>query len=108
MGGPVIGFCGGRVDWSNSDQALPLGPSVIQQKIMPCGPEQCPIGEVCTPCESKQLAAAGIGLIYVDPEGTPLGEFGGTAANIREIFARMGFDDRMTVAGIGGGHAFGK
>jgi hypothetical protein len=47
MGGPVIGFCGGRIDWSNGDQALPLGPSVVQQTLMPCGPEQCPIGELC-------------------------------------------------------------
>jgi hypothetical protein len=47
MGGPVIGFCGGRVDLQSGDQSLPLGPSVIQQKIMPCGPEQCPVGQVC-------------------------------------------------------------
>ena len=47
MGGPVIGFCGGRIDFQNGDQSLPLGPSVIQQKFMPCGPEQCPVGEIC-------------------------------------------------------------
>ena len=47
MGGPVIGFCGGRIDFQNGDQSLPLGPSSIQQKFMPCGPEQCPVGEVC-------------------------------------------------------------
>jgi hypothetical protein len=127
MGGPVIGFCGGRIDWSNGDQALPLGPSVVQQTLMPCGPEQCPIGELCPGyvnfpflpsfyycycyyycfffffslsrtnissyfsfivhkhnykrCEAP-LGTAAIGLIYVDPEGTPLGEFEGTAANM--------------------------
>jgi hypothetical protein len=54
------------------------------------------------------LGTSAQGLMYVDPEGTPLGEFDGTATNIREVFARMGFDDRMTVAAIGGGHAFGK
>ena len=47
MGGPVIGFCGGRIDFQNGDQSLPLGPSSIQQQFMPCGPEQCPVGEVC-------------------------------------------------------------
>ena len=46
--------------------------------------------------------------MYVNAEGTPVGEFEGTADNIREVFARMGFNDRMTVAAIGGGHAFGK
>ena len=58
-------------------------------------------------CESP-LGTAAQGLMYVNAEGTPLGEFEGTADNIREVFARMGFNDRMTVAAIGGGHAFGK
>jgi len=107
MGGPVIGFCGGRIDWSNGDQALPLGPSVIQQELMPCGKEQCPEGEVCPDCVLP-LGTAAVGLIYVEPVGTPEGEFEGTAQNIREVFGRMNFDDRMTVAAIGGGHAFGK
>jgi len=107
MGGPVIGFCGGRIDWSNGDQALPLGPSVIQQTLMPCGPEMCPVDEICPGCESP-LGTAAVGLIYVDPVGTPEGNFTSTAKNIREVFGRMGFNDRMTVAAIGGGHAFGK
>ena len=54
------------------------------------------------------LGTAAQGLMYVNAEGTPVGEFEGTADNIREVFARMGFNDRMTVAAIGGGHAFGK
>ena len=47
-------------------------------------------------------------LIYVDPEGVPLGDVQGTAEGIREVFGRMGFDDRLTVSVIGGGHAYGK
>lgn len=46
----------------------------------------------------------------VNPEG-PIGQFGNTTASaldIRKAFARMGFDDRTSVALIGGGHAFGK
>jgi catalase-peroxidase len=54
------------------------------------------------------LGTAAVGLVYVNPEGTPKGEFDNTATNMREVFARMGFDDRQTVAAIGGGHAFGK
>jgi catalase (peroxidase I) len=111
MGGPVIGFCGGRIDWTNGDQALPLGPSVIQQSLFPCtgfkDGEECPVGEICPGCDAP-LGTAAIGLIYVDPEGTPLGDVNQTAEHIREVFARMGFDDRQTVSAIGGGHAFGK
>lgn len=106
MGGPVIGFCGGRIDQPNGDEALPLGPSVIQQSLMPCG-DLCPVGEICPDCAAP-LGTEAIGLIYVEPAGTPIGAFDGTAQNIREVFGRMGFDDRMTVAAIGGGHAFGK
>ena len=74
---------------------------------MPCGKTQCPEGEVCPDCVIP-LGTAAVGLIYVEPVGTPEGEFVGTAQNIREVFRRMNFNDRMTVAAIGGGHAFGK
>ena len=57
----------------------------------------CPVREISPGCEA-------IGLIYVDPVGTPVGAFADTTQNIREIFARMGFDDRMTVSAIGGGY----
>jgi len=39
-------------------------------------------------------------LIYVNPEKD-------TAQQVRETFARMGFNDQQTVAVVGGGHAFG-
>ena len=59
---------------SDGDNALPLGPSVIQQQLMPCGKTQCPEGEVCPDCVIP-LGTAAVGLIYVEPVGTPEGEF---------------------------------
>jgi len=55
------------------------------------------------------LAAVQMGLIYVNPEGVngrsdPMA----TAAQIRETFARMGMDDKETVALTAGGHTIGK
>jgi len=102
MGAPLTKFCFGRIDdpdGTNSDVLLENG--------APCNSFQ---GDCQEP-----FGTGTTGLIYVNPEG-PVLEAGGepvtdpalSAADIRDVFGRMGDTDRDTVALIGGGHAFGK
>jgi catalase (peroxidase I) len=109
MGGPFFGFCGGRIDDADGSNSLTLGPSPEQEAIAPC--QSLDMQGQCLDVE--RMTAIGpttVGLIYVDPSG-PVGSVGDTVASgadIRKAFTRMGFDDRTSVALIGGGHAFGK
>jgi len=107
MGTPVRQFCLGRVDETDGTNSLPLGiGGQPESSTPPC--------EVQGLCEAP-LGAGTVGLIYVNPEGPvlvaggdPTPHPGFAAANIRDVFGRMGQDDRETVALIGGGHSVGK
>ncbi|WP_027945501.1 catalase/peroxidase HPI [Amycolatopsis taiwanensis] len=100
MGLETFGFAGGREDaWGPDEDAY-------------WGPERTWLGdERHTGVREleKPLAAAEMGLIYVDPQGPstvpdPLA----AARDIRETFRRMAMNDEETVALIAGGHTFGK
>ncbi len=100
MGFATFGFAGGRVDaWMSGGDVY-------------WGPEHTWLGDErhtrVRELESP-LAAAQMGLIYVNPEGphsVPDPFLAGR--DIRVTHRRMGFDDEETVALIVGGHTFGK
>jgi catalase-peroxidase len=106
MGGPVLGFGGGRADvfeperdiyWGSEDKWVNEG---VQTRIAP----EHGMHELEGP-----LAAIQMGLIYVNPEGPggnpdPLQ----SARDIKETFHRMAMNHEETVALTAGGHTFGK
>ena len=99
MGFETIGYAGGRADdWE--PELVYWGPEakMLDDKRF-SGDRQLP----------KPLAAAQMGLIYVNPEG-PNGNPDPllAAKDIRETFGRMAMNDEETVALIAGGHTFGK
>ncbi len=101
MGLPMYGFAGGREDiWQPEEDIY-------------WGSEAEWLGNKARYNEKreleKQMGAAHMGLIYVNPEG-PNGNPDPVAAahDIRETFGRMAMNDYETVALIAGGHTFGK
>ncbi len=101
MGLETFGFAGGRADvWEPEEDVY-------------WGPEQTWLTDERHSADGRVLetpmAAAEMGLIYVNPEG-PQGEPDPLAAahDIRQTFGNMAMDDEETVALIAGGHTFGK
>jgi len=100
MGGPVIGFGGGREDIWHPEEDVYWG----SEKDWLTSTRHSGERELENP-----LAATEMGLIYVNPEG-PDGKPDPVKAahDIRVTFSRMGMNDEETVALIAGGHTFGK
>ncbi|MGJ8665548.1 MAG: catalase/peroxidase HPI [Patiriisocius sp.] len=101
MGFETFGFAGGREDVWEPEQDIYWG---SESEWMGNEARYEKDGEL-----EKPLAAAHMGLIYVNPEG-PNGQPDpiGSAHDIRETFGRMAMNDYETVALVAGGHTFGK
>ena len=124
MGFKTFGFAGGRADvwepqedvywgseknWLGNDKRYAHGVTgVVGHGVVDS--DENPKGEMHSKGDLEEpLAAAHMGLIYVNPEG-PDGNPDPVAAakDIRETFSRMAMNDEETVALIAGGHTFGK
>lgn len=108
MGGPTEKHCFGRTDETSGQKSRIFGTTANWSDT------GCKVQGNC----QSPLAAVTVGLIYVNPQGPlkdPADMDSGndpdpakSATEIREVFGRMGMDDRETAALVAGGHAFGK
>lgn len=124
MGFKTFGFAGGREDaweaaeevywgaettWLGNDDRYGRGSEGVVEGHGVVPTDEGPGRKIHSPNLEEPLAAAHMGLIYVNPEG-PDGNPDPIAAavDIKETFRRMAMDDEETVALIAGGHSFGK
>ena len=125
MGVKTFGFAGGRPDsweadesvywggedtWLGNDVRYESGQKGVEGHGVVDGDEsKKEHTDIHTRELEEPLAAAHMGLIYVNPEG-PDGKPDPIASgrDIRTTFGRMAMNDEETVALIAGGHSFGK
>ncbi|MBD3582892.1 catalase/peroxidase HPI [Flavobacterium selenitireducens] len=123
MGFKTFGFAGGRADvweadesvywgsettWLGNDERYSRGVKGVPERGVLSSDEDAD-GKTHSRDLEKPLAAAHMGLIYVNPEGPDGNPDPVKAAqDIRDTFGRMAMDDEETVALIAGGHTFGK
>ena len=124
MGFKTFGFGGGREDvwepeedvywgaettWLGNDIRYSRGSEGVHENHGVVSSDEDPGRKIHTANLENPLAAAHMGLIYVNPEGPDGNPDPVTAArDIRETFGRMAMNDEETVALIAGGHSFGK
>lgn len=125
MGLKTFGFAGGRADVWEADESVYWGgettwlgndvryadgnEGVAGHGVVDGDQHKKNHSDIHSRDLEEPLAAAHMGLIYVNPEG-PDGQPDPIAAarDIRTTFGRMAMNDEETVALIAGGHAFGK
>ncbi len=124
MGFKTFGFAGGRPDvwepdediywgsettWLGNDHRYARGSAGVAENHGVVSSDEDPGRIIHSRNLEEPLAAAHMGLIYVNPEGPdgnpdPIA----SAKDIRDTFGRMAMNDEETVALIAGGHSFGK
>jgi catalase-peroxidase len=124
MGFKTFGFGGGRADvweadesvywgsettWLGNEERYAHGVEGVAERGVISSDEEATEEIHSKGNLQNPLAAAHMGLIYVNPEGPDWNPDPILAAkDIRVTFARMAMDDEETVALIAGGHTFGK
>lgn len=128
MGCPTFGFAGGRPDTYEPDESVYWGGETtwLGNDVRYANGQTGPAGggggvvdgdegpktdhkDIHSRDLEAPLAAAHMGLIYVNPEGPDgIPDPVASARDIRTTFGRMAMNDEETAALIVGGHTFGK
>jgi len=125
MGLKTFGFAGGRADSFEADESVYWGGETTWlgnevryadgseglkgPGVLDGDQHQKDHSDIHSRDLEQPLAAAHMGLIYVNPEGPDgIPDPVASARDIRTTFGRMAMNDAETVALIAGGHAFGK